>query len=982
MTRRRKVSIWLAGFLLVFLVTINYVATMFIDLEWTKNKIQTIISQHFDGFNGNIEYQSIDLSILPFPSAKIHKVSLSIPGKLQGTIKNVVIAPKISSLVAGNFLIKKVRVKSPDFKIVTALNQEKSRAPKEAITSNTIKYTITNLLSPLVAKLPKFKATVRDGKFAFLENGENIVTFKNLRTKLTCISGKFNIRINSTSNLSKRVSVNANFEQSDTKGDCEIRIRQIKPHSLMNRFLSNSAFSFREQINELVLSFKLSGINNLQVKLGGSPLHLMVDTNKFNALAGFDNVTYPLQIDEWEILSDGSKIDAMNLSGTFGDQSFNGLNASIGIGRDSQVDIHSDSIFVSFSEIYQWISSFDKMRKTVKDIKSVNGDLELTSFNLNGLLAKPDEWHVEATGVVKEFAIDAGTLPGPIVVNEGHFALVDNKFTLTDTQVNLIDSSFIMKGTIDHNKKKLIKADIAFHGEIGHDSMLWAYNFFKLPSKFMAKSPFYLSQSNIRWKKDSGISFISNITSQNGPELSVDMVFNPGNLEINNLRLKDDASLASIKISLKEKDINFDFAGNLAQSTLSKIFLIPPISPGWVNGDFQAHIPLDHPLFFTIQGKIEGKDFSIPWIKTVPLTINSFSLSGEKQRINVNSIILTWGDANISLDGYCNTSAEGIIFDTDMFADGLDWKTISDTLGFGNKKKKASENESENNKEKLLWTFPVKGELRLRSDCFTYEQFTSNPFHANLLLNNDHIMGTVIDSNMCGLFFPGEFLVTSKHIYLDFQLLSSYQELDRMITCMEDEEGLMTGTIDTDAQIIAQSEIKDIGKALQGNFNITAKDGRIYKGTPLAKLLAFLNLTEIFIGKIPDITKKGFAYRSMSANGSVHNSTIMLDEIIIDGSSLGITGNGNINLLDNKIDLNFLASPLKTVDFFIKKMPIIGKIMNGRLVAVPVRLKGDIRHPKVSYNFPTNRLLDFTKKAIRAPFQIIRKDHRNGKRKK
>ena len=766
--------------------------------------------------------------------------------------------------------------------------------------------------------------------------------------------------MNCTSNLSKRVSVNANFAQSNTRGNCEIRLRQINLHSLTNRFLSNSAFSFKKHINELILSFKLNGINDIQVKLDGTPIHLMVDINKFNVNADSHNVPYPLQINKWKVLYDGSKIKVMELSGTFDSISFNGLNASIGLGKDSPVDIQSESIIVSLSEIYQRISSFSKISKIVKNIKSVNGNLELTSFNLNGPLAKldkwyfkatgmvkefvidtsvlsgptksvngnleltsfnlngplikPDKWHFNTTGLVKELAIDADILPGPAVVTEGHFTLVDNKFTLTDTQVNLSDSSFRMGGTIDHNKKELIKADIIFHGEIGNDSTLWAYNYFKLPSKFMARPPFYLSQSNIVWKKDSGISFISNISAQNGPVLSVDMLFNPSDLVINNLRVKDDTSEASIKISLKEKDVNVSFTGNLAQSTLNKIFLTPQISPKWINGDFQAHIPIDNPISFSIQGNIEGEHFPIPWIKRVPLTIDSFSLSGKKQHVNVNSIILTWGEEKISLDGDFNTSAEGITFDTDMYVDRLEWKIISETLGFGKKKMNGNINKS-----KQLWKFPVRGELRLHTDCFAYKQFTSNPFHANLTLNNDRIMGTVTDSNLCGLFFPGEFLVTRKHMYLDFQLLSSYQRLNGIITCMEDEEDLMTGTIDVDAQIIAQGEIKDILKSLQGNFSVTAKKGRIYKGTPLAKLLAFLNFTEIFIGKIPDITKKGFAYRSMTANGSLHNSTIMFDDVIIDGSSLGITGNGNINLLDSKMDLNFMASPLKTVDFFIKK---------------------------------------------------------------
>ena len=986
MTRRRKVFIWLAGFLLVFLVTINYVATMFIDSEWTKNKIQTLLSQHFDEFNGNIGYQSFDLSILPFPRAKIHNVSISIPGKLQGVIKDVVITPKIYSLIHGSFLINKVWVKSPDFKIVTNLHQESNSAPEDAFTSHKIKYTIVNLISPLVAKLPTFKAIIKRGKCTFLENNDDIVTLRNLRLKLACISGKFNIKMNCTSNLSKRVSLNANFKQSDTKGNCELKLRQIKPGALMDRFLTNSAFSFKNHIKDLTLSFKLDGINDIQVRLGGSPLHLMVDINKFNNSADFKDIQYPLQINKWEILYDGSKIDIMNLNGTFIGTSFKRLNATIGLERDSQVNIESDNILVSFREIYQWISLSKKLSKTVNDIKSINGNLELTSINLNGPLAKPAEWSFKATGMVKELAVEANMLPNTVIVKEGHFSSVDNKCTLTGIQVSLSDSLFRMDGTIDHHKNELIKAHMAFNGKIGNDAMHWAHNFFKLPSKFMPRSPFYLTHSDLIWEKESGLSFISNIAIEDGPELSIDMLFNPANLVINNLSIKDETSEASIKASLKDNDVNINFSGNVAQSTLNNIFQTPIISPELITGNFHAHIPLDNPIRFSIQGNIEGKNFPVPWITRVPLAINSFSFSGKSQHVDVNSIMLTWGGECISLNGYFNTSARGITFDTDMYVDKLEWKTINDTLGFGNKTKDVNKNNIGHNKSKLLWKFPVSGDLRLHTDCFTYEQFTSNPFHANLILNNDHIMGTVTDSNMCGLFFPGEFMVTQKDMYLDFQLLSNYQGLNGIITCIEDEEDLMTGTIDVDAQIIAQSKIKDILKSLQGNFNVTARKGRIYKGTPLAKLLAFLNFTEIFIGKIPDIRRKGFAYRSMTANGTLHNSTIMFEDVIIDGSSLGITGNGNINIINNEMDLNFMASPLKTVDFFIKKMPIIGKFMKGRLVAVPVRLKGDIRHPKVSYNFPTteigSRLLGFTKKALSAPFKIVRKDTPDRKREK
>ncbi|MCP4273931.1 MAG: hypothetical protein GY781_18565, partial [Gammaproteobacteria bacterium] len=249
---------------------------------------------------------------------------------------------------------------------------------------------------------------------------------------------------------------------------------------------------------------------------------------------------------------------------------------------------------------------------------------------------------IKTTGIVKDLAVDTAMLPEPVVVKEGHFELSDNKFSLTDTKVSVSDSSFIIHGALDHNMKELVKSNIVFHGEIGHDSMHWACNFFKLPSKSMIKSPLSLLQSNITWEKDSGTSFISNFNIQNSPEVSVDMLLNPKGLMINSLLINDEVSQASIKTSITEEDINFKFSGNLSQATVDKIFLVDPISTGWIKGDFQAHIPLDHPEYFTAQGTFEGKDFSIPWHKNVPLTINSVSLLGKGKSVEVDSIMLTW----------------------------------------------------------------------------------------------------------------------------------------------------------------------------------------------------------------------------------------------------------------------------------------------------------------------------------------------------
>ena len=101
----------------------------------------------------------------------------------------------------------------------------------------------------------------------------------------------------------------------------------------------------------------------------------------------------------------------------------------------------------------------------------------------------------------------------------------------------------------------------------------------------------------------------------------------------------------------------------------------------------------------------------------------------------------------------------------------------------------------------------------------------------------------------------------------------------------------------------------------------------------------------------------------------------MIKEAIIDGSSMQITSSGNIDYMDKELDLKILVSPLKTLDFIIKKTPVVNKILGGTLVAFPISIKGDIEDPELSFLSPSaigGRLLDITKNVLQAPVDIIK----------
>jgi hypothetical protein len=83
---------------------------------------------------------------------------------------------------------------------------------------------------------------------------------------------------------------------------------------------------------------------------------------------------------------------------------------------------------------------------------------------------------------------------------------------------------------------------------------------------------------------------------------------------------------------------------------------------------------------------------------------------------------------------------------------------------------------------------------------------------------------------------------------------------------------------------------------------------------------------------------------------------------------------GTIEVLADKMDLTVLVSPLTTVDTIVRHVPVVGKILQGTLVAVPVRVSGKIENPTILPLSPKavgSRVLGILERTLKAPFQLI-----------
>jgi hypothetical protein len=154
----------------------------------------------------------------------------------------------------------------------------------------------------------------------------------------------------------------------------------------------------------------------------------------------------------------------------------------------------------------------------------------------------------------------------------------------------------------------------------------------------------------------------------------------------------------------------------------------------------------------------------------------------------------------------------------------------------------------------------------------------------------------------------------------------------------------------------------------------SGREGRIYRFGLLAKILSILNLTEIYRGEVPDLTGEGFAYRSMTANAEIKSGKLIMQECSIDGVSMGIACEGNIDFAEKKMDLTVLVAPFKTVDRIVDFIPLIGHILGGKLISIPFKAKGDLKDPDVMPLPPSavgSGVLGILERTLKLPITII-----------
>jgi uncharacterized protein YhdP len=168
----------------------------------------------------------------------------------------------------------------------------------------------------------------------------------------------------------------------------------------------------------------------------------------------------------------------------------------------------------------------------------------------------------------------------------------------------------------------------------------------------------------------------------------------------------------------------------------------------------------------------------------------------------------------------------------------------------------------------------------------------------------------------------------------------------------EERRFLVTGRIHID-KVVLRGEGEDFQKvkeSLDGKMRIEFVNGVIEKFNVLAKIFSVLNVSQLFKGRIPDLTTRGLPYHQIKATITVKDGVASTDDFLVDSDAMRITIVGKVDLGKNWIDARVGVHPLGTVDTVLSSVPVAGYILTGKekaFLSVIYEVKGDLNDPEV-----------------------------------
>ncbi len=675
---------------------------------------------------------------------------------------------------------------------------------------------------------------------------------------------------------------------------------------------------------------------------------------------------YPLRVSRGGFRGSGSpaghRLEFSNTDGDFGKSSFSGVAGTIEAsgGNPARIGVGAGRTSLDLEELYAW----DFLKSRFGPVTALSGSLLLDSFKFAGSPGDALKWRYTASGTANDIGIE--TLEYPRAGLSGRFTLTEKSVALEQAAASLLDTNVNLTGSAQIPDRGIADAGFSVSGTLGQATLQWASKYRPLPPYMKVPASIQVTNARAEWKKQGPFSVKGNFIYPEGSRVALDLARNPNEWDIRELAVKDSRSDARLSLKIREAGTDFTFSGTLHKTTLDSFVVNEIAENAFVSGKISGHVPMKDYLLASVRGTISGGNIPVTIRQSAyPLIIRDITVQAEPDYYQIEKAGISWGDTNFSLSGSVAKKEKGLEVGLNVLTDEIVYEKLMLMIA---EMQKAGPEKKEG--PSAFWDLPVRGSIKVASNRFLISRYEAKPFSADIILGPRLVRLNFTNDYICGMPLPGTIDITPAGTSMRFSSTVRNVDLAPVLACLQAQKSQVTGKFDFTGELIAPGKVPD---SFTGKFELTASRGRIYRFSIIGKILEYLNVTQILVGRVPRVGAEGLPFRTFVIKGHFEGSRVVIDEAEMSGSTLGLAGQGFWDLASNRIELTLLVSPLRTVDYVISKIPIVKYFFKG-IVAIPISVYGDPASPTIVPLSPSaigSQLQNILSRILLAPVRLL-----------
>ncbi len=964
-----KIFAWTAGltaglFVLVLLALL--LLPQLVNFEAVKQGILDTVSRET---GSQLTYSRVEILYLPRPTVTLDQVTLSMRGDFKCTLSALRVYPKVLPLLKGQIRLAGLEVENPRFTYHLSNSAKKAGKRPTSITAEAVRTVAASLLAIPAFQAPGFRVRIKNGQLSVYPAAGSEITFQTLNARIRRTLDKLRVKLTCTSNLGRKVTIAAQVFPGSLNGFATVRVLDFRPHMLLDQRQTRRFFPVVDSRVDLDLKLQVDAPRRLRIELNGTnPFFLFQRPGVETVLKGKNvKIVANIRKDTTVISFSDLRLDQPDLQ----------VSGSLYLNRsDPEFRLDLTGAGIDAAALRQAAMTLIGQEKTVRQIFTVitGGQVPIITVHARGkspaALSHIENYIIRGT-------ISGGDIfiPGVILhLNKvkGDVSIADGVLNGTNLTAQLGNSS----GKNGQLTFGLAGSNAPFHLDI--DTLADVAQLQPILMRLVGGKAFQNELEKILYlsgtaegrltigERFGDLQVTASVTNANVfaeyTRLAHPVVISGGRYLIHSTRFVADQINARIgRSELRDLSIGFDWAED-GYMTISggpaRVDVIELVDWLTTFDHLQSHL---QPLQF-LDGRVSLSSFGIkgPLHRTRQW---QYEFSGEVNQLGFRNALLSdavwvetgrfvaepvgeseirfqmpesrirWGGSAMQLSGSARISAAGADLDADLSIDEVSGSQISQLAG-------SELADSANEEKRDFWPKWMEGVLRVSADRFKLGDIVFTPVKAGVILNPGNMTVKIQRADYCSISVPGLLNISPWNLAFNAEPESAGTPLDSLFTCLLKEPGVVTGIYELSGNVTADSLGDGFYQSLDGHLKFTSQSGRIYRHGVLAKILALLNLTEIFRGRLPDVVQKGFGYETIKITGEFEDGKFVLREGVIDGSSMTVAFDGHYDLQRQTLDITVLVAPFKTFDAIIRNLPVVSKVMGGRLMSIPFRVEG------------------------------------------